>query len=290
MAPAPPVVDVRSGQVLPAVIAAVAAARRRAPIPTGLTPPVGELLTTTNPAVLYSFPAGCVPATDSQTTSRVCRLGSLSSARSLVVMGDSHAQMWMPTILNMAQQDGWVVRPLVKSGCAPYTWTSVYAPAACRSWYRWARGQIRAIRPAATLIGGSYGGVTGLSADAEQNGIADFARALKGYSKRVVLIADDDAITRQPVDCLLASGATMATCTITRTPIDFKLNDDLARLAPLAGFKYLATRGWFCYQFRCPMVVGNTIVYRDLAHVTVPYVLELYGPFRAAFRRAIGAP
>jgi hypothetical protein len=81
----------------------------------------------------------------------------------------------------------------------------------------------------------------------------------------------------------------MATCTVTRTPADFRLNDDLAAVAKFDGFRFMATRGWLCYQYRCPMVVGHTIVYRDLAHLTVPYVLALFDPFRAAFRRAIGA-
>ena len=28
-------------------------------------------------------------------------------------------QMWMPTILAMAERDGWVVIPIVKSSCVP---------------------------------------------------------------------------------------------------------------------------------------------------------------------------
>jgi hypothetical protein len=98
------------GQPLPAVVAAVKAARHGAPLPSGLTPPAGSLL---DPQVAYSFPGGCVPTSDSQTTSQVCRLGDTGGTRSMVVMGDSHAQMWMPAILSLAQRDGWVVRPIV---------------------------------------------------------------------------------------------------------------------------------------------------------------------------------
>ena len=35
-----------------------------------------------------------------------------SSSKTIVVIGDSHAQMWMPTILDMAQRDSWVVHPV----------------------------------------------------------------------------------------------------------------------------------------------------------------------------------
>ncbi len=286
-APVTPLAALAPSRSLPAVVAAVAAARRHAPIPAGLTPVVSELLNINNPDVEYVFPGGCAPATDAQTTSQVCALGATASRRTIVLFGDSHAQMWLLTILQLAQQDGSVIRPLVKSGCAPYTWVSQYAPAACRAWYHWAVGRAQAIHPAVLLIGGSYGGVQGLSADAEQNGIVDLATAMKRHAQRVVLIADDDAIDRQPVDCLLAPGATMATCTVRRTQADFQLNDDLARAARFDGFAVIATRGWFCYQYECPMVVGQTIVYRDLAHITRTYALDLYAPFRAAFRAAI---
>jgi hypothetical protein len=54
--------------------------------------------------------------------SGICRLGTASSRRSIVVFGDSDAQTRMPTILEMARRDRWAVIPLVRSGCNPSTW------------------------------------------------------------------------------------------------------------------------------------------------------------------------
>jgi hypothetical protein len=75
--------------------------------------------------------------------------------KTIVVFGDSHAQMWMPTILRMAHWDGWVVIPLVKVGCVPRAWTR---QAGCRAWVAWAKRQAAALRPEVTLIAGSWGG------------------------------------------------------------------------------------------------------------------------------------
>ena len=50
---------------------------------------------------------------------------------------------------------------------------------------------------------------------------------------------------------------------------------------------FLSTRSWFCYQGTCPMVVGNTIVYRDAGHVTTEYARMLDVPFRTAVERLI---
>jgi len=62
---------------LPPVVAAVRAAEDGAPIPSPLTPPVGNLRND-----IYRFPNGCTPRTG-QTRSRVCRLGDQSSSKVL---------------------------------------------------------------------------------------------------------------------------------------------------------------------------------------------------------------
>jgi hypothetical protein len=36
---------------------------------------------------------------------------------------------------------------------------------------------------------------------------------------------------------------------------------------------------WFCADDRCPTVIGSTVVYRDLNHVTPEYAESLAGPF-----------
>jgi hypothetical protein len=49
------------------------------------------------------------------------------------------------------------------------------------------------------------------------------------------------------------------------------------------------TLGWFCFQHECPMVVGNTIVFRDDSHITRTYAIRLRGLFREALNRAVSA-
>jgi hypothetical protein len=138
------------------------------------------------------------------------------------------------------------------------------------------------------LIGGAYGGSGEPIAGAVENGIAALTSSLKAVVPRIVLVSDDDGISQQPVDCLLAPHATMTTCTSTRTPEQLRLNDDLADMAGYEGLHVMTTRGWFCFESQCPMVVGNTVVYRDLGHITSTYAQELAAPFRAAFRDAVG--
>jgi peptidoglycan/LPS O-acetylase OafA/YrhL len=275
---------------LPAVVAAVKAARRGAQIPSGLAPPVSELLKDN-----YDFPAGCVPASDPATTSNICRLGDASSAKSIVVFGDSHAQMWMPTILTMADADGWAVIPLVKSRCNPVVWigpgydgTPGDVLRACHAWYQWAVGQAKAAHPDVILITGCCPApVPGRDSKNATRAFTSLASTMKRFASSVVVVADDDGVTKQPVDCLLAPHATMKTCTTRQPASVLAFNDNLTKLAKKQRFGFLKTRGWFCYQNLCPMVVARTIVYRDTGHITKTYALKLTGPFRSAFRHCI---
>jgi peptidoglycan/LPS O-acetylase OafA/YrhL len=274
---------------LPAVIAAVKAARRKAKIPSVLTPPVSELLKDN-----YDFPPGCVPATDDQTTSKICHLGDASSARSIVLFGDSHAQMWMPTLLKMADRDGWDIIPLVKSRCTTAVWlgngysgTPGAVIRACHAWFKWATAQGEALHPTITLMAGCCGGADGSVAKAERSGYASLAKKMKRVSTSVVLVSDNAGISKQPVDCLLRRTATMRTCTTKWSASHFAFLDSLAKLAKARRFGFLKTRGWFCYQRECPTVVRRMIVYRDLGHITKTYAEALSGVFRNSFRHCI---
>jgi peptidoglycan/LPS O-acetylase OafA/YrhL len=287
----PTVVKATRASSLPTVIAAVKAARRGARIPSGLTPPVSQLQ---SPKYLYDFPGDCVPRTDSQTTSDICHLGVADSTKSIVVFGDSHAQMWMPAILAMAEQDGWAVIPLVKSGCVPSTWldkgyngTKANIIRQCHTWYRWASSQVTALRPDVLMTSGCCSTANGPTEAFTKHGYMSLVSIGKRVSKSVIVLADDPGVDKQPVDCLLARHATMKTCTTTLNPELTVLNSDLAALASRKGFNFLNTKGWFCYASQCPMVVGRTIVYRDTGHVTLPYMLQLAAPFRSAFRRCV---
>jgi peptidoglycan/LPS O-acetylase OafA/YrhL len=167
---------------LAAVVAAVRAAERAAPIPTPLTPPIGALR-----GDFYSFPEGC-SASGLRIPLKICRLGDTSSPKSIVVFGDSHAQMWMPAILQMAQRDHWVVMPLVKLACIPRTWT---AAGDCRDWYRWAKQRASGLRPDVTLVIGSWAGTKEPIRAIKP--VAQLSRAMRRSSASVMVVGDPRA-------------------------------------------------------------------------------------------------
>lgn len=272
----------RRGPPLPAVVAAVRAAERSAPIPWPLSPPVDELRKD-----FYAFPSGCV-APDGRTTSKVCRLGHPAAAKTIVVFGDSHAQMWMPAILRMAQRDGWAVIPLVKTRCIPRTWAETSGE--CVTWSRWARRQVTRLRPVVTLIVTSWASTF---APRRAIGPVDaLSVAVHKSTARVIVVGDAPGQRREPVDCLLARGATMKTCASRPPPAALSATAAIRSNARRRGIGFVDTEGWFCArgsrrQLLCPLVVDRTITYFDRGHVSETYALRLASVFRTAFQQEL---
>jgi hypothetical protein len=269
---------------LPAVIAAVQASRRGAPIPSGLSPPLRQLKGLP-PA--YAPPKECVGHDrSSASTTRVCRLGDASSRKLIVLMGDSHAIMWLPAVLEMARHDHWAVVPLVRLGCTPWKWPAGSEEGACQDWYRWAIGQIRRLHPRVTLLGGSIDQQPTPTTRAAIEGVVAAAQALRGVG-RVVVVGDPEGLDRDPVDCVLSRHASMRTCTTTWPAQSLELYDEVARRVTRLGVGFLRTRGFVCFDRRCPTVIGRTIAWADNSHMSAAYSAEVAPAFRAEFLRAV---
>jgi hypothetical protein len=268
---------------LRAVVAAVRAAERGAPIPSPLTPPIGSLRDD-----FYSFPSDC-NATGRRLPTKLCRLGDTGSPKSIVVFGDSHAQMWMPAILEMAFRDHWLVLPLVKLSCVPRTWV---AAGDCRDWYLSAKRRAAALRPDVTLIIGSWAGTKEPRLAIKPVGL--LSAVMRRASASVIVVGDPVSQRRDPTDCLLARGATMKTCTSRQQRSQAHADGAIAANARRASVGFVDARGWLCARARtwghgylCPLVVNRTITFLDRGHISKTYALELAQPFRSAFRREL---
>jgi peptidoglycan/LPS O-acetylase OafA/YrhL len=271
------VVPTRS-RPLPAVVAAVEAARREAPLPSPLTPPIGDLR-----GDFYTYPEGCVASGGDSSSRRICRLGDPAGAKTLLIIGDSHAQMWMPTVLRMAQWDRWVVVPLVKIGCIPGRWNR--SGTRCGAWYRWAKRRAATLRPDVTLIVGSWAGTK--TPDPDIRAVALLSNEMKRVSASVIVLGDAPHQRLNPVDCLLARDATMRTCTTRATDVNLRADDAIAAGTRASRVGFIDTRGWFCAHLLCPLVVNQTIVWVDRGHISMTYARQLAQPFRTAFRREL---
>jgi hypothetical protein len=58
----------------------------------------------------------------------------------------------------------------------------------------------------------------------------------------------------------------------------------MERSAKSLGVGFLETRGFLCYERRCPTVIGNTITRMDTNHLTVAYAVQIAGAFGSELR------
>ena len=115
---------------------------------------------------------------------------------------------------------------------------------------------------------------------------------VKRFSATTIVIGDSPHQHRNPVDCLLASAATMRTCTARASLTELQTDASVAAAAAKHGVGFIKVTGWFCARASsvavlCPLVVNRTISWIDLGHISETYGLELSTPFRNAFRREL---
>jgi peptidoglycan/LPS O-acetylase OafA/YrhL len=270
-----------------AVRTSVTPAREKQGVPSNLIPAPVDLA-----ADEFNLGTSCSAGFGSGTSSAMCRMGDLSAHRTLVVFGDSHAQMWMPALLAFARAYHWTLVPVVKQGCTAIVWSRAASveKGPCKHWFMWAMHKIADLRPAATVLATSYSGDAGngdpTAIHLSAVGVNTAMRALWRRTQKLVVLEDIPYPGRDPVDCLLANGATLRSCTFAENPAyTDNLDPQVAQEAELYGVAFMPTLQWFCANKQCPMVIGHIIAYADGAHISTTYATQL----RAAFSAELAA-
>ncbi|MFI5049362.1 MAG: acyltransferase family protein [Gaiellales bacterium] len=245
------------------VAESVTAKRMAAPVPNALAPPLQRL-----PADVVDI-KGCFADGSSRP---ICRWGDAQAQRIAVVLGDSHARMWLPGVERFGRDRQWQVVPLIKLGCVP---ALIYENAACTEWFNWALDTIRDLHPGVIIVSQFWSSWGTLGSNPLQRELAD----VSALAPTTVLVEDPPPKAQTPVDCLLSRDATLGSCVF---PIDGEERatyDTVHAFARTSGVRYLPTVQWICSGGLCPTVIGNVVAYRDTDHLSATYSRLLAGPF-----------
>ena len=79
----------------------------------------------------------------------------------------------------------------------------------------------------------------------------------------------------------------MARCTTTWDAGALAAYDEVERRVTQLGAGFVRTRGFVCFEGRCPAVIGHTIAWVDDNHMSPAYSAQVAGAFRSAFARAL---
>jgi peptidoglycan/LPS O-acetylase OafA/YrhL len=265
-----PSTSVRGSPAIAQVLAAARAARNHAPLPKAIVPSLQELVQDRTSAS-YHVPAACEPQWASGASSKICRLGDATSSKVVVLLGDSHAGMWMPALVADARAQGFAVVPLDKPGCFLYDLHKNWNGWPCANWYHWVLAQDRRLSPVATIV--SFQLVPSLQTNPSQT--ASMLRTVLGSVTHGVFLADPPAQTQQPATCISRPGADMGRCS---TPVPdgyVVLVHTLSQMTAKSHHPAIPTLQWLCAGGICPMVINHTLTTRDKSHFTTEYSAEL---------------
>jgi peptidoglycan/LPS O-acetylase OafA/YrhL len=216
-----------------------------------------------------------------------CNYGPPGGVKTVVLFGDSHALQWFPAFEKLANRNSWRLVSLTRSACsAPAlaisnsTLKRVYGE--CDGWRAASLARIKALHPQLVVVASStsYRRVlVGRPADPDalwSNAWSALLGTLTATAGKVVMLGDTPFLRREPADCLSAPGAQVNACA---EPAATAVTDPGWRglalgAARRAGVSIIDPVRWLCVR-RCPLVVGNLLVYRDTNHLTLEYVVML---------------
>jgi hypothetical protein len=106
-------------------------------------------------------------------------------------------------------------------------------------------------------------------------GLRSSLARLHEITPNVQVIGGTPTLPRAAADCLGSTSATMATCVRAPARNILERNALWSEATKEIGGNFIDPVPWLCYGSRCPVVVGNIIVYRDSHHITTTYAATL---------------
>ncbi len=271
--PAPPPVSVRDQ-----VLAAVAKSVESRPVPTNLTPALGAIA---KPEV---FVNGCVLSWR-DVEQPECVSGDAAAATTVALVGDSHAAMWQPALEPIARERHWRLETMSKVLC-PLMDLPINSPylgrkfTECEQWRGDIMARLEKERPELIVLDMSrrYGADFGFTSydQAWLESLTRLVQRLRGTGASVLVLSQmPDPHSTVPT-CVSAHMDDASACAPPRSE---GLNDAGIAAEAVAttagGGQYAELSELFCTADRCPVIVGNTLVYRDDNHVTTEYAQVL---------------
>jgi hypothetical protein len=257
-------------------------------VPSNLTPGLDDI---TKPE---PFVNGCVLSWN-DVAQPECASGVPDSAITVALVGDSHAAMWQPALEPVAQQQGWRLETMAKVTC-PMMKLPIVSPylgrefTECKQWRAAVLERVERERPDLIVLdmvrryGADFGFVS--YDEAWLDGLTRLVAQLRGTGARVLVLGPvPDPHSHVPT-CVSDHMDDALACAPQRSTA--MNNDGIAAEAAAVragGGQYADLGEYFCTEQRCPVIIGNTLAFRDDNHITAEYA-QLMSPIMGELARS----
>nr|WP_156766359.1 acyltransferase family protein [Mycobacterium sp. E2327] len=277
---------------------AVAASVELKAVPSNLNPPLASVAR----ELRTIFLGGCMrkPLEVGQPE---CATGDTASTTTVALVGDSTAAMWNPAFQEIAAQRHWRLETLARAACPMLDLPTINLVAnreytECDQWRGQIAARLQAEHPRLVVLSMTrrYGAGnlrTGLTSynSAWIDSLNRLVKQLRGTGAQVLVLGPIPDPQSVVPDCLSVHLEDASTC----SPPSSKAVNQPGITAETAatkagGGQYADLTELFCTADRCPVIVGNTLVYMDKTHVTLKYSSLLAPVMGALADRALASP
>jgi hypothetical protein len=258
------------------VQAAVAASANLKAVPSNLQPPLTDLAAEHHAMLLD----GCL-RTPFQSGQPECASGDTASPTTVALVGDSFAAMWNPAFEQLATQRHWRLETLTRSVCPlmDLRISSQYLhreDTGCEQWRGQILDRLEAEHPRLIVLGmhRGYGASYGWAPydPVWVESLSRLVRHLRSTGAKVLVMGPIPAPHINVPICLSGHLDDATACAPARlSAVDESGIAAEAAATTAAGGQYADLTDLFCTADRCPVIVGNTLVYVDEGHMTPQY-------------------
>jgi peptidoglycan/LPS O-acetylase OafA/YrhL len=276
--------DAAVQQAFTEVQAAVAASIGPKPVPSNLTPPLDNL---TGEQRNFTY-NGCL-RTPYESGQPECAMGDTASTTTVALIGDSHAAMWTPAFLEAAAQRHWRLEMMAKEAC-PIMDVQVGGTFRrliedlqhCKEWRAEIMSRLKAQHPRLVVVSvwRGYGidetttGFKGYN-PAWIDSVTRLVQQLRDIGTQVLVLGPIPSPHANVPICLSGHLDDASACTPARsTAVNQSGIAAEAAATKSGGGQYADLSDLFCTA-RCPVIVGNTLVYMDVSHLTLQFSRQL---------------
>jgi peptidoglycan/LPS O-acetylase OafA/YrhL len=293
--------DAAVQNVFSQVQAAVALSADLKAVPSNLNPSVADA-TAELRAMLFN---GCLRA-PLQAGQPECAMGDTASKTTVALVGDSHASMWIPAFQQIGTQRPWRLETMAKTACPMmdvpianrFVSPLVEYIQRCEQWRGQIIARLRAEHPRLIMVSvfrgytasQSNGFLSGFTSydPAWIDGLTRLVRQLRETGAKVLVLGPLPRLTTSVPGCLSEHLEDATACS---PPMSFAFNRPgiaaEAAATQAGGGQYADLTELFCTENRCPVIVGNTLVYVDAGHLTLEYSRLLAPALAALADRAL---
>jgi peptidoglycan/LPS O-acetylase OafA/YrhL len=291
--------DTAVQQAFAQVQAAVAASADLKAVPSNLEPPLADATAQLKAVYLN----GCL-RNFFEVGQPECATGDAASTTTVALVGDSNAAMWNPAFQQVAAQRRWRLETLGKVGC-PLMNLPITNPyrrreyTECDQWRGQIIARLRAEHPRLVVVslwrryGARYGWPSGFTSydPAWIDSLSRLVQQLRRTAAEVLVLGPIPDPQSVVSFCLSGHLDDAPACSPPRsTAVNEPGIADESAATKAGGGEYADVTELFCTADRCPVIVGNTLVYLDRDHLTVEYSRLLAPVIGALADRALAGP